>query len=415
MLAILPTFLEHYQPQYAVFENVVGMGARLKNPTRTPDKDKDYVGDSAFAQLICCIVALGYQVQANIMDAWSYGSAQARSRIIICITAPGKMPLKHPERTHEHPMGTKTRGITRGTNGLNIGSRVFGLVPFPFVSAAEATKDLPETIIIRPCIPFPDHRLGVRTRLVETVVPWIPRNIGSNSCSYNKAKKAGILPPAIVDRVSTTFRNNKMWSSSDHNGMGRLRADKLFPTITTVVSPLNAKNGAFLHWREHRILSVQEARRAQSIPDHEVLIGKSPDQWKLVGNGVDYSVATALGVALRLAHSANTTDFTVDTVNAPIFSPRVVTAKVAVRTMQTIKTVTHTTSVEECIKNSTVILISDVTSLPLRESTAQANKRRRSETDVDGDRQLVAVKTSRKHRKEARRERKLSMTKTGRV
>lgn len=48
-----------------------------------------------------------------------------------------------------------------------------------------------------------------------------------------------------------------------------------------------------------------EARRAQSYPDHEVLIGNPADQWKIVGNSVDRKMAVAAGLSLREAWLAN--------------------------------------------------------------------------------------------------------------
>jgi hypothetical protein len=44
-----------------------------------------------------------------------------------------------------------------------------------------------------------------------------------------------------------------------------------------------------------------DARRAQSFPDHEVIVGNPAQQWKIVGNSVARTVALALGLSLRQA------------------------------------------------------------------------------------------------------------------
>ena len=44
-----------------------------------------------------------------------------------------------------------------------------------------------------------------------------------------------------------------------------------------------------------------QVRRAQSVPDYEVLVGTPAARWKLIGNGVDRKVALVLGLSLREA------------------------------------------------------------------------------------------------------------------
>lgn len=56
-----------------------------------------------------------------------------------------------------------------------------------------------------------------------------------------------------------------------------------------------------MHWSQPRPLTVMEVRRAQGVPDDEVLCGTPRDQWKLVGNAVARQVSIALGLKLREA------------------------------------------------------------------------------------------------------------------
>lgn len=317
LVASLVAYVEHYLPDYGVFENVLGMASsRIVNPARVDTLHNDgtpYAGDNVFSQLICGFVALGYQVQQVMMDAWCHGSPQARSRLIVIITAPGKTPPRLPPQTHSHYEGTKQRGITNGANGLRIGARNLDQdTPFTYVPASRATHDLPElgNAVMQTCIAFPDHVVSARNRMAEVVVPWIPRD-GYQPQQYrqstlNTARLSGVMPHAASAYIfEDKFPNNAMWRGTTHKALGRVQRDRLFPTITTSVTPIDAKNGCFVHWEEHRILTVQEARRAQSIPDHEVLIGPVSNQWKIVGNSVDRMVAVALGVVIREACDAN--------------------------------------------------------------------------------------------------------------
>jgi DNA (cytosine-5)-methyltransferase 1 len=79
----------------------------------------------------------------------------------------------------------------------------------------------------------------------------------------------------------------------------RIKADELIPTITTDVNMQDARNGASVHWSQHRPLSIQDARRTQGYPDSEPIIGTIKEQWKILGNGVDRKVSFAIGLALR--------------------------------------------------------------------------------------------------------------------
>jgi DNA (cytosine-5)-methyltransferase 1 len=53
---------------------------------------------------------------------------------------------------------------------------------------------------------------------------------------------------------------------------------------------------------EDRLITVMEARRAQSFPDDEVLLGNNAQAFKIVGNSVARSVALAWGVSMRYAY-----------------------------------------------------------------------------------------------------------------
>ncbi|KAI5280718.1 DNA methyltransferase Dim-2 [Ascosphaera aggregata] len=73
-------------------------------------------------------------------------------------------------------------------------------------------------------------------------------------------------------------------------------------------------------------MTLQEARRAQGYPDHEILIGNPMKQWKIVGNSVARQVALVLGLKIREA-CENDENRGIDSVSpvdapiAPIFPP----------------------------------------------------------------------------------------------
>jgi DNA (cytosine-5)-methyltransferase 1 len=101
-------------------------------------------------------------------------------------------------------------------------------------------------------------------------------------------------------RENTTKTGSRAW--------GRVNPKGLFPTIVVGLYASDSRVGNQLHWDDHRYLTTMEARRAQSFPDNEVLLGTPAEGWKLMGNSVARSVALALGLSLREAWLKNEPD-----------------------------------------------------------------------------------------------------------
>lgn len=289
MVASVLAFIDFYRPKYALMENVKGMA----------------FGDekhNVLAQVVCCLVGMGYQVRTSCLDAWSFGSPQKRSRIIITIAAPGLTPLPEPAQTHSHPDGVTGGSLGKTANGLRTGSRTTGRTPFDFITSAEATKDLPATDGRTICIPFPDHRMSRTLPVTGWVrVSSVPRF--PFGCSFVKAFNQGYMPQVQIDSFKW---EEKIRSRNESCSWQRVSPNALMPTVMTAPRPDDGAGGACLHWEDHRLLTIMEVRRAQELPDYEVLIGPPSEQWKILGNSVARSKALALGVALRTAWLANT-------------------------------------------------------------------------------------------------------------
>lgn len=289
MVASVLAFIDFYRPKYAFMENVKGMA----------------IGDdkhNVLAQVVCCLVGMGYQVRTSCLDAWSFGCAQSRSRIIITIAASGLTPLPEPALTHSHPDGVYAGSLGKTANGLRIASRTTSRTPFKCVTSAEATKDLPATDARTTCVPFPDHRMSRTLPVTGWVrVSSVPRF--PSGCSFVKACKQGYMPQAQIDDFNW---DNKIRSRDGSKSWQRVSRSSLMPTVMTEPRPHDGVSGNCLHWDDHRLLTIMEARRAQAFPDTEVLIGSPLDQWRIVGNSVARPVALALGISLRTAWLANT-------------------------------------------------------------------------------------------------------------
>ncbi|KAF1942462.1 hypothetical protein EJ02DRAFT_422207 [Clathrospora elynae] len=285
------SFVDLYRPQYGVLENVINMAS-----TRKGFEDKNVL-----SQVVACLVSMGYQVNQYIMDAWSYGSAQQRSRILLTIAAPSLHPIIQPRHTHSRPHNeTPGRCLGKLPNGENFGEREHYPTPFGHVSAGAVTLDLPDigNGNMQTCIPYPDHRLSiVPTRNERTLLKCIPRQ--PPGCGYKEAYALGLIPPLLQKEKKQIG-----------NAYRRIKEAGLVPTITTVLCLQDSRNGSIIHWSQHRSITILEARRTQGYADDELIVGTLPEQYKIVGNGVDRKVAFAMGLALRQAVEKNTAGFT---------------------------------------------------------------------------------------------------------
>ncbi|KAF4456509.1 DNA (cytosine-5-)-methyltransferase [Fusarium austroafricanum] len=299
LVAAFASFIDLYRPRYGLLENVPHIVQRSSN------RDQD-----VFSQLICAIVGLGYQAHFFFLDASSCGSPQRRSRVFLAFATPGHRLPHRPYQTHAHPKNTPKRSLGCLPTGEPMAERIMsGATPFGFVSAQAATADLPPVYDSKPdiCVPYPDHRisLGITTHLRNKIINIPTRPWGMNFAHawYGLDRKkagSGVLTPA--ERLVFPEDSTKSWRiAPSSNSYGRQRPDRPIETIVTTQSPSDAKNGRTLHWRENRVLTIMEARRAQGFRDHEVLLGGPSDQYTIIGNSVAREVAVSLGVVFREA------------------------------------------------------------------------------------------------------------------
>ncbi|KAI1361137.1 S-adenosyl-L-methionine-dependent methyltransferase [Xylaria arbuscula] len=288
LVASFASFVELYRPLYGVLENVPAM----VNTSSLRDS-------CVFSQLVCALVGLGYQVQVYFLDAWSFGSAQSRSRVFLAFTAPGLRTPKAPEPSHSHPENTLLLKLGEMSCGRPFDSRKIVPTAFKFVSLKEAVGDLPNVQDGKAdfCVGYPDHRLSIgytpKIRKQLALIPTHPYGM-----NFYKAWAAGVLTP--TERLLFP-EDGKERARPTSKGWGRLDPNGLVGTIPTTCLPTDARVGRINHWEQNRPLTILEARRAQGFLDHEVIVGTRADQYRVIGNSVSRHVALVLGLAIREA------------------------------------------------------------------------------------------------------------------
>ena len=225
-------FLEKLQPKIFLFENVRGL--------LTHDGGKTY------QTMLSIFEGAGYDIQKQVLNAWDYGVAQKRERLI---TIGIRKDLKN-KIAFEFPVKHEYKPVLR-----------------------DVLQNVPESI----GVPYGENK----RKLFELVPPggyW--RDIDPElakaymkSCWEMEGGRTGILRRMSLDE----------------------------PSLTVLTSP-SQKQTERCHPIEARPFNVRENARCQSFPDEWEFCGNVMSQYKQVGNAVPvnlaYEVARCIKVAL---------------------------------------------------------------------------------------------------------------------
>lgn len=145
-VASVAAYVDFYRPGYVLLENVVNMDKDVKEDqpeaqVTIPDEEKTA---NVFKQLVCALVGMGYQLQSFEIGAWTTGDPQSRKRIFVAATAPCLVPMRRPHQTHSNAPKPKSKMLASGKAKAKAKEEMPVTPSFKFVSAAEATRDLPD-------------------------------------------------------------------------------------------------------------------------------------------------------------------------------------------------------------------------------------------------------------------------------
>lgn len=298
LVASVAAYIDFYRPKYGLLENVMSMAQKGLG------RDQDVL-----SQLICTIVGLGYQCQIFVVDAWSCGVPQSRSRLFVSFAAPGLQPLDHPALSHAHPPWVTTRSVGLMANGQAFAQRQMLPTAFKQISAGSGTADLPDIGDGHTyhCIKKPEHILAHhytrRVRLQIKAIPGEPHAYGSN---FGKVFEKYISPEmAAIFGIKGNDKVLKERFRKESKSWGRIESKKLISVVLSNMHVSDARNGAGIHWTADRTLTILELKRAQGFLDEEPIVGSGSDVNKILGNSVARGVALSLGLALREAWMKN--------------------------------------------------------------------------------------------------------------
>jgi len=238
-------FVSNLQPKWLVMENVPGFAS--------------IEGGTFLLSLLRSLRARGYHTAFEILAATEFGVPQRRRRLVVLA---GRDQRKVQIAIHE----------LRQRHSI-------------LVTVGDALSDLPERTA-------PDSRYrskpstvfqtAMRIRTSRTIQNHVASGLGPINLARIKYVPPGgnwrniprrLLPPGM-----------KRARLSDHTTRyGRLRLDQPAFTLLTKCDP---HWGCFLHPTQDRVLTVREAARLQSIPDHVQFSDQLSSDYRLVGNAV---------------------------------------------------------------------------------------------------------------------------------
>jgi DNA (cytosine-5)-methyltransferase 1 len=231
----------------------------------------------------------GYEIKSDVLSANEYGVPQLRKRAFV-------VGLRRDLGLHEFgfPKGNFAPLRTAREVNAAIHGKEDVFFSLPFISVEDAIGDLPvlnpgQDVIAYSDSPHSDYqaarRKGARIltnhsarehdkEFVEKKLKKIPEG-GSNQDLDGRSR---------FDRG----REIKYLSQA----YGRLHRHGIAQTITANFS--NPGSGRFIHYREHRSITVREAARFQSFDDTFIFCGQRQEQQRQVGNAVPPLLARAL-------------------------------------------------------------------------------------------------------------------------
>ena len=228
-------FLQKLQPKMFLFENVRGL--------------LSHDGGKTYQTMLNVFEDAGYEIQKQVLNAWDYGVAQKRERLI---TVGIRKDLAN-ELHFEFPKPHDYKPVLR-----------------------DILKDVPDS----PYTPYGEKK----KKIFEMVPPggyWrdIDPDVAKDymkSCWFMEGGRTGILRRLSLDE----------------------------PSLTVLTSP-SQKQTERCHPLEARPFTIRENARCQSFPDDWEFCGSIMSQYKQVGNAVPVNLAYEVAVEIKKTLEAN--------------------------------------------------------------------------------------------------------------
>jgi DNA (cytosine-5)-methyltransferase 1 len=216
------------------------------------------------------LLALGYRVEARIVDGFRHGVPQHRQRLILLGIDGRRLPL-WPD-----PVGEL----------VTLRDAIGDLPPIP---RAQRSEQLPYDARRQTAEYQPLMRRDVPPEFEDVVLEHICRDVRSDDMEAFRILTEGQTYIDLPERLRR-YRSDVFTDKYK-----RLHWGELCRSITAHI----AKDGYwYIHPDQHRTLSIREAARVQSFPDDFRFAGSQTHRYRQIGNAVPVLLAEAVGASV---------------------------------------------------------------------------------------------------------------------
>lgn len=248
--------VERVRPRAVLMENVPDMA----------------LGDDMIVlrHMLARLESAGYEADARIVDTWRYGVPQHRQRLVIVGIRDGGS-FSWPEPLEQ----VNLRAAIGDLPVLDPTDEEIGSTVLPYAG------------------PESDFQRWARKRChgddADVVFDHVTRTVRADDLEAFRLMKPGSLYSELPEEL------RRYRADIFDDKYNRLAWDDLSRSITAHI----AKDGYwYIHPEQHRTLTVREAARVQTFPDHFRFAGSRSHQFAQIGNAVPPAVGEAIGGAI---------------------------------------------------------------------------------------------------------------------
>lgn len=283
-----------FLPKFILMENVTGLLSLEKGV--------------ALASILKFLESKNYKVSIKVLQASHYGVPQHRWRLFVAASRMGTFHF--PKPTHKSNSRANFPSGKKYTFDLPVQDTLFDKYENP-ATVWEAISDLPK---INNGGGSDVEEYPKQTK--KTLLSGYQKKI-RGSCKNLFNHKTVNLKETQMQRIRALPKEGMNWLDLPEDlipenlkklrekygtglgcksRFGRLCAREQFSTILTKPEMYW---GTFIHPKQHRVISVREAARAQSFPDKVQFFGSLTSQYRQVGNAIPPILGEALGKAIK--------------------------------------------------------------------------------------------------------------------
>jgi DNA (cytosine-5)-methyltransferase 1 len=284
--------VDFFQPKCFLIENVIGMNSETINESgkQQPIRQamQDYFND------------LGYSIAFHELNTEEHGVPQYRRRSIVIGTNLSKKRKKLISRE----IGNLEKKYLNIKDLKKINKSKSNSQIDAFTETSVSSSNLPKpTTVWESISDLPQIKAGGgKDTMAYKMEPAndfqkLMRRKSKEVCNHISTPHAkNVIERLKLIAPGQNYKDlpKKLQTKSCHSGAyGRLEPNGLSPTITTRFD--TPSTGRVIHPKLHRTLTVREAARIQSFPDHFIFYGSRTSQGKQIGNAVPPLAAKSIG------------------------------------------------------------------------------------------------------------------------